>query len=202
MALFVIHGIAGVVLDGDSGKGIGRHRVEHVNIGVAWGENGALCNVVGVGGSAAQVGYIRRINSTAGSVGGRQTKAIWSGTRMWSVWSANATVGSRASPMRRRYSANSRAAGLRLTRMFSVSGKTETERQISEFLRQAFSTSAWVPRGMTGRICRKSPPKTTTLPPNGTSTKNLAKATVYGFEHVSMRHCGFVPNQQCCISNR
>ena len=29
MALFVIHGIAGVILDGDSGKGIGRHRVEH-----------------------------------------------------------------------------------------------------------------------------------------------------------------------------
>ena len=45
MALFVIYGIAGVILDRDSGKGIGRHRVEHVNIGVAWGENGALCNV-------------------------------------------------------------------------------------------------------------------------------------------------------------
>jgi len=49
--------------------------------------------------------------------------------------------------------------------MFLVSVKTSQEGQRYDELIVAFIMSERLPLGMTGRICRKSPPNTITLPP-------------------------------------
>lgn len=55
----------------------------------------------------------------------------------------------------------------RYTRMLMVSRSTRTKRQSCDSRRLALAIAALVARLTTGGIYRKSPPSTTTLPPNG-----------------------------------
>ena len=57
--------------------------------------------------------------------------------------------------------------------MFFVSFKTLQCSQRYDEFRAAKTVSALPPPGITGKICLKSPPKTTTLPPKGLSSQDL-----------------------------
>ncbi|KAJ7521268.1 hypothetical protein O6H91_19G044600 [Diphasiastrum complanatum] len=62
-----------------------------------------------------------------------------------------------------------------MTRMFFVNLCTSVCFHTREHFSEALTICARLPRGTTGRICRKSPPKTTRTPPNGESILNISR---------------------------